>query len=101
MTGDRDLMVLMTRLETLQRAITARDWDGTEFQYDRVLSLAGKMAGTRGRPGDAEKPRDGAPELAGQTWTYRFTMPRRGWPIVTWPHPSRTVRMQVRRALPA
>lgn len=37
-----------------------------------------------------------SPELTGQTWSYRFTMPRGGWPILTWPHPSRTVRMQVR-----
>jgi hypothetical protein len=44
--------VLMVRLDCLKRAIEARDWPTVEFEYDRVLSAAAKLTGTRGRPYD-------------------------------------------------
>jgi hypothetical protein len=50
---DRNLAVLCIRLETLRAAIESRSWAEVEFQYDRVLSVSQKMAGTRTRPVDA------------------------------------------------
>jgi hypothetical protein len=46
---DRRLAVLLARLDALAGAIRARDWGETECQYDRVLSQATKLAGTRSR----------------------------------------------------
>jgi hypothetical protein len=52
----RESAILATRLEALEQAIRARDWDQVEFQYDRVLSQASKAAGTRGRAYDLPQP---------------------------------------------
>lgn len=54
--GDRRQMVLSTRMEALKRAIESRDWDKTEFEYDRVLSQMLKMSGERGRAYDNPRP---------------------------------------------
>lgn len=37
------LAVIESRLGTLRLTIEERDWDGTECQYDRVLSAVGKL----------------------------------------------------------
>ena len=36
-------IVLDTRLEALRQAIARREWDETEWQYDRVLRAALKL----------------------------------------------------------
>lgn len=48
--------ILATRLEALKGAIDSQDWEQVKFQYDRVLSQASRMAGTRGRAYDVPLP---------------------------------------------
>lgn len=50
--ADRNLAVLLVRMGTLKQAIESRQWGEVEFQFDRVMSVAQKMDGTRNRPGD-------------------------------------------------
>jgi hypothetical protein len=54
-----DTDVLMVRLGMLKAEIAARDWARTEFEFDRVLSAAMKLAGTRGRAYDPPAPPPG------------------------------------------
>lgn len=54
---ERSMIVLLVRLDTLKATIESRDWDAVEFQFDRVLSQAQKMAGTRDRGGTNEHER--------------------------------------------
>lgn len=48
--------ILLTRMDSLEAVIRARDWDETERQFDRVLSQVLRMAGVRGRPYDEPGP---------------------------------------------
>jgi hypothetical protein len=36
-------LVIDTRLDALEDAIRARDWEQTEFQFDRVLRATAKL----------------------------------------------------------
>lgn len=51
---DRHLAVIDVRLDALYRAIAARDWEETEFQFDRVARALEKAkvieAALRRRP---------------------------------------------------
>lgn len=52
MSDEGAARVLMIRLDALKDAITARDQEQIEFQFDRVLSSASKISGTRDREVD-------------------------------------------------
>lgn len=72
-------MVILRRLDALQRAIEGRSWQDVAWHYDNVRSAVERRLGVRGRPHDEPDPTrrtraDVFREAAEDTDTFRFTI---------------------------